>query len=92
MTWNIYLKGHNAGVRAIFVDLIHGSLQSYSLLREILQILRTLLGLLMGLAHLTGGKNIRKKTASSQLVKLKCMNCCGAYLVLINGVTLLLVL
>lgn len=62
MTWNIYLKGHNAGVRAIFVDLIHGSLQSYSLLSEILQIFRTLLGLLMGLAHLTGGKkNIRKK-------------------------------
>lgn len=71
MTWNIYLKGHNAGVRAIFVDLIHGSLQSYSLLREILQILRTLLCLFMGLAHLTGGKKTLEKNCFITTGKVK---------------------
>lgn len=34
-----HLEGRDAGVGAVLVDLIHGSLQSYSLLGQILQVL-----------------------------------------------------
>lgn len=51
-----HLEGRDAGVGAVLVDLIHGSLQSHSLLGEILQILRALLGFLMCLTHLRGEK------------------------------------
>lgn len=33
------LEGHDAGVGAVLVDLIHGSLQGHGLLREVLQVL-----------------------------------------------------
>ncbi len=47
-----HLEGRDAGVGAVLVDLIHGSLQGHSLLGEILQVLRALLGFLMCLSHL----------------------------------------
>lgn len=47
-----HLQGHDAGSGAVLVDLVHGSLQSHSLLGEILQVFGALLGFLMRLAHL----------------------------------------
>lgn len=52
LTQSSHLQGHDAGVGAVLIDLIHGSLQSYSLLGEILQVLGALLGFLMSLTHL----------------------------------------
>lgn len=47
-----HLQGHDAGIGAILVDLVHGPLQCHSLLGEVLQVLRALLGFLMRLTHL----------------------------------------
>lgn len=47
-----HLQGHDAGSGAVLVDLVHGSLQSHSLLGQILQVFGALLGFLMRLAHL----------------------------------------
>lgn len=51
-TGHSHLEGHDAGVGAVFVDLVHGSLESHGLLRQVLQVLGALLGLLVRLAHL----------------------------------------
>lgn len=47
-----HLERRDAGAGAILVDLVHGPLQSNSLLGEVLEVLRALLGLLVSLAHL----------------------------------------
>lgn len=47
-----HLQGHDAGVGAVLVDLVHGSLQCHSLLGEVLQVLGALLGFIVRLTHL----------------------------------------
>ena len=53
---NVHLKGHDASIGAVLVDVVHGPLQCHRLLGEVLQVLGALLGLLMGLAHLRRAK------------------------------------
>lgn len=65
-----HLERHDAGVGTVLVDLIHGSLQSYSLLGEILQVLWALLGFLMCLTHLKRERKHLIVTSSKQM-KLK---------------------
>lgn len=55
-----YLQGHDVGIGAVLVDLVHCALQSHRLLRQVFQVLGALFGLLMVFTELMGNRKKEK--------------------------------
>lgn len=49
-----YLKGHDVGIGAVLVNLVHCALKSDRLLRQVFQVLGALFGLFMVFSKLLG--------------------------------------